>query len=66
MSFKLEDNFLENPEIFAVNRLEPHSDHRYFSSLESLEIGSENFKKSLNGIWKISYAKNPDLKVENF
>lgn len=66
MSFKLEDNFLENPEIFAVNRLEAHSDHKYFPSLESLETGSENLKKSLNGIWKISYAKNPELRVKNF
>ncbi|MGL5964390.1 MAG: glycoside hydrolase family 2 TIM barrel-domain containing protein, partial [Fusobacteriaceae bacterium] len=66
MSFKFEDNFLENPEIFAINRLEAHSDHKYFQSLESLEMGDENLKKSLNGVWKISYAKNPELRVKNF
>ncbi|MGL4980700.1 MAG: glycoside hydrolase family 2 TIM barrel-domain containing protein, partial [Fusobacteriaceae bacterium] len=66
MSYEFEDNFLENPEIFAINRLEAHSDHKYFQSLESLEMGDENLKKSLNGVWKISYAKNPELRVKNF
>ncbi|MGL6132144.1 MAG: beta-galactosidase, partial [Fusobacteriaceae bacterium] len=66
MSFEFEDNFLENPEIFAINRLESHSDHKYFQSLESLEMGDESLKKSLNGVWKMSYAKNPELRVKNF
>ena len=41
-----------NPEIFQQNRLEAHSDHRYFKEKE----GDCFF--SLNGMWKFSYADN--------
>ena len=42
---------LTNSEIFQINRMEAHSDHKYFSSLEEMTIGKMNFRKSLNGTW---------------
>ena len=31
--------WLENPEVFAVNRLEAHSDHRFYESREEADSG---------------------------
>ncbi|MGL6064137.1 MAG: glycoside hydrolase family 2 TIM barrel-domain containing protein [Fusobacteriaceae bacterium] len=57
---------LINPECFQINRLEAHSDHKYYTSILSMKNNDENLVKSLNGIWKISYAKNLELRVKNF
>ncbi|MBC2855012.1 DUF4981 domain-containing protein [Cetobacterium sp. 2A] len=46
------NNFINNPEIFSINKLEPHSDHKYFCENKVL-------KKSLNGIWDFSYCDSP-------
>ena len=58
--------YLENPEIFQINRLEAHSDHKYYSSVLELDSNNMSFRKSLNGMWKFSYAKNLDLRIKNF
>ncbi len=52
-------DWLTNPEIFAVNRTEAHSDHKFFENGNVL-------RQSLNGIWKFSYAKNPEERAEEF
>lgn len=57
---------VSNPRFFKENRLDPHSGHKYFSSLENAETGEEEFSYSLNGIWKFFYAKNPELIPEKF
>ena len=57
---------LTNSEIFQINRMEAHSDHKYFSSLEEMTIGKMNFRKSLNGIWKFSFAKNLYSRIKEF
>ncbi|KAE9636185.1 DUF4981 domain-containing protein [Defluviitalea raffinosedens] len=58
---------VKNPEIFKENRMEPHSDHNYYSSLEEcLSEEESSFKYSLNGFWKFSYAKNYDSSIKNF
>ena len=45
--------WLANPEIFAVNRIPAHSDHRYFTSEGKL-------RQYLNGTWKFAYTEHPD------
>ena len=57
---------LTNSEIFQINRMEAHSDHKYFSSLEEMTIGKMNFRKSLNGTWKFSFAKNLHSRIKEF
>lgn len=54
--------WLEDPEVFAVNRIPAHSDHTYF------EKGTEErpLRQCLNGSWLFSYAKNPSMRVERF
>lgn len=59
-------NWLANPEVFEVNRLEAHSDHKYYESKEEMEQGEMKLRQSLNGTWKFSYAENPSLRKEEF
>lgn len=59
-------DWLENPEIFQVNRLNAHSDHVFYENREEMEKGEKNFYLSLNGTWKFSFAQNPDLRKKEF
>ena len=52
-------DWLNNPEVFAVNRQEAHSDHTFCCDGKSL-------RQSLNGTWKFSYAENPELREQEF
>ena len=49
---------LKNPEYFRDGRLDAHSDHRYYASAIDMELETEEFKESLNGMWKFHYARN--------
>lgn len=59
-------NWLENPEVFKVNRLDAKSDHKYFKNVKEAEIGETSFKKSLNGYWKFNYSNNLNEIIEDF
>lgn len=58
--------WLENPEVFAVNRVEAHSDHRYFESREEMASGETKLRQDLNGTWKFAYAENPGAREAEF
>ena len=59
--------WLENPEVFAVNRKEAHSDHVYYENTEEMVLGADMpLRQSLNGTWYFSYAKNPTVRVKDF
>jgi len=48
---------LENPEIFNINRLKAHSDHRYYASLEAAQAqGVMPWRRCLNGSWQMHYS----------
>lgn len=55
-------SWLEDPEVFAVNRIPAHSDHAYFEK----ETEERPLRQCLNGSWLFSYAKNPSMRVERF
>jgi len=55
-----------NPQIFAENRLNAHSDHRIYASEAEYLKGKSSFYHSLNGMWKFAYAMNPNLALEGF
>lgn len=59
-------SWLENPEIFEVNRLEAHSDHKFYQSREEMERGERKLIQSLNGTWKFAFAERPDLREKEF
>ena len=53
----------ENPQIFNINREDPHASMISFpdekSALEAIKTNSPDYK-SLDGIWKFNWAKTPD------
>lgn len=58
---------LENPEVFNVNRLKAHSDHRYYATLEEAKAqGPMPWRYSLNGVWKFNYSHNLDERIVGF
>lgn len=59
-------DYLTKPEIFQINRLEAHSDHKYYESVEELKKEQMKFRESLNGTWKFNFAKNLELRVKDF
>lgn len=58
--------WLEDPRVFKVNRMEAHSDHRYYESEQEMESGVMGLRQSLNGVWKFSYAENPSRRKADF
>ncbi|WNS43024.1 glycoside hydrolase family 2 TIM barrel-domain containing protein [Paenibacillus sp. MMS20-IR301] len=60
-------SWLSDVAVFKVNRLEAHSDHRYYHSMEEAERqGPMDMRHSLNGDWKFSYAVNAASRVQDF
>lgn len=58
--------WLSDPSIFQVNRLEPHSDHKYYLTLQEEKAGEMTLRQSLNGNWKFNFALNPSVRVKEF
>lgn len=76
-SFVLEDitmttmkpslDWLTDTEIFAVNRVKAHSDHKYYESAEdAFQRAPMLLRHSLNGDWKFHYSSNPYTRPESF
>ena len=57
------NEWLANPEIFKVNRLEATSSHKFYANLKEEK---SSFIHSLNGTWKFHYAKSLNQVIENF
>ncbi|MDO4275550.1 MAG: glycoside hydrolase family 2 TIM barrel-domain containing protein [Eubacteriales bacterium] len=59
--------WLEDPEVFQVNREAAHSDHRFYETEEDRLRAQWPFKRQmLNGTWKFSYGENPSLRDKDF
>lgn len=59
-------NYLTNPEIFQINRLDAHSDHKYYQSKEEMNSKVMGYRESLNGTWKFHYSENLDKRPTDF
>ncbi len=59
-------NIIKNPEIFMQNRMDAHSDHVCYKTVCELMEKKSSYRRSLNGFWKFSYAKNMALAVKDF
>lgn len=64
--FKASLDWLEKPEVFAVNRMRAHSDHKFYETWSEIENGKMELRQSLNGIWHFSYARSQKERKENF
>ena len=58
--------WLDNPEVFKVNQLEPHSDHCYYLDYSDMKKEKNPLFQSLNGQWEFSYSKNVKSRPVNF
>ena len=52
-------DWLVNPEVFAVNRIAAHSDHKFYANLNEANSNISSLIQNLNGTWKFTWAKNP-------
>lgn len=62
---------LKNPKVFQLNRMEAHSDHICYASLQEMRNKKSSLRMDLNGLWKFAYAKNnaqaiPDFEKEEY
>ena len=57
---------VKDPEYFQENRVEAHSDHKYYASMEAMLQKEENYKYDLNGLWIFHYAKNYESTIKGF
>ena len=57
---------VKDPQYFCDGRMDAHSDHRFYASEADASAGCDNFKESLNGLWKFHYAKNYKSVVPGF
>ena len=48
---KADIKWLDNPEVFRVNQLPAHSDHKYYLNYEDFNNKDEKLTQSLNGMW---------------
>lgn len=53
-------SWLENPEIFAVNRLDAFSDHTFY------EREPGDLQRPLNGTWKVFVSDHPEGRISEF
>lgn len=59
--------WLENPEVFQVNREKAHSDHLFYEKEEDIFLEEKMpLAQCLNGTWKFSYAENPSKRQRDF
>lgn len=61
-----DETILSNPNIYMDNRLDAHSDHIAYASELERSLGTTSLRKSLNGLWKFSYAVNMNMAVDGF
>ncbi|MBU3145179.1 glycoside hydrolase family 2 TIM barrel-domain containing protein [Clostridium sp. CF012] len=59
-------DWLSDTSVFAVNRINAHSDHRYYLTKTEESIGEMSLRQCLNGNWKFSYAINPSSRIKDF
>ena len=58
--------WLDNPEVFRVNKIEAHSDHNYYLNYEEFKSGKNKLMQSLNGEWDFKFSINVMERPMNF
>jgi len=59
-------NWLADPTVFQVNRLDAHSDHVCFPTREESKTGTSSLRQSLDGQWKFRWSKCPGDRPADF
>lgn len=63
---KAEIKWLDNPRVFAVNRVGAHSDHRFYPEKRQAEAGHNELEQLLDGLWRFAYSKNAAERPADF
>ena len=58
--------WLSDPTVFAVNRLDAHSDHLCCRTLDEAESGLTSLRQSLDGAWRFAWSANPAARPADF
>lgn len=63
--------WLDDPQVFRVGTIRPHSDHKFYADEEEMNREESSLRQSLNGVWKFHYSENAkerpaDFYKENF
>lgn len=57
---------VKNPQYFAEGRMEAHSDHICYASMQEAAAKKTSLRYSLDGIWKFHYARNYAQTIPGF
>ncbi|MDO5423038.1 MAG: glycoside hydrolase family 2 TIM barrel-domain containing protein [Eubacteriales bacterium] len=58
--------WLDDPAVFRVGKLPPHSDHAWFADAREASGGRSSLAFSLNGTWQFCYSENPHARPADF
>ncbi len=58
--------WLTGPAVFRVNRLDAHSDHVCYASMQELAQGETSLRQSLDGVWRFAWSKCPAARPTDF
>ena len=58
--------WLTDPSVFRVNRLDAHSDHVCYASMQELAQGETSLRQSLDGVWRFAWSKCPAARPTDF
>ncbi len=58
--------WLDDPEVFRVNQLPAHSDHRFFLNEVEYQKRESSLEQSLNGKWQFCYSTNAMSRPADF
>ncbi len=59
-------SYLDNPEVFRINRMDAHSDHNYYETRESADENHQTLHYNLNGMWKFKWSRNLEERPIDF
>ena len=59
-------NWLTDPTVFRVNRLDAHSDHVCYASAEEAAAGATSLRQSLDGVWRFTWSRCPGERPAEF
>ena len=59
-------NWLADPTVFRVNRLDAHSDHICYATSQEAAQGNSSLRQALDGQWRFSWSPNPASRPETF
>ena len=58
--------WLTNPAVFLVNRLDAHSDHMCCASAQEAARGETSLRQSLDGVWRFAWSRAPAARPAAF